>query len=36
MHKELSELSGGEMQRLATAAVASRDVDFYFFERFLL
>ena len=32
MHKELSELSGGEMQRLATAAVASRDVDFYFFD----
>ncbi len=32
MHKDLSDLSGGELQRLATAAVASRDVDFYFFD----
>ncbi|MDI1495124.1 MAG: ATPase [Cenarchaeum symbiont of Oopsacas minuta] len=32
VEKNVSDLSGGELQRLATAAVASRDADFYFFD----
>ena len=32
MENKLSELSGGELQRLAIAVVASKDSDFYFFD----
>ncbi len=32
MEQSLSELSGGELQRLAIATVASKDTDFYFFD----
>ncbi len=32
MEKNLKELSGGELQRVAIAAVASKDSDFYFFD----
>jgi len=32
MEHHLKELSGGELQRLAIATVASRDTDFYFFD----
>ena len=32
MEQNLKELSGGELQRLAVAAVASKDTDFYFFD----
>jgi ATP-binding cassette subfamily E protein 1 len=32
MEQNLKELSGGELQRLAIAAVASKDTDFYFFD----
>ncbi|MDH3276684.1 MAG: ribosome biogenesis/translation initiation ATPase RLI [Nitrosopumilus sp.] len=32
MEKNLKELSGGELQRLAIATVASKDTDFYFFD----
>jgi len=32
MEKNLTELSGGELQRVAIAAVASKDSDFYFFD----
>ena len=32
IHKQLSDLSGGELQRLAVAAAACRDADFYFFD----
>ena len=32
IHKKLSDLSGGELQRLAVAAAACRDADFYFFD----
>jgi ATP-binding cassette subfamily E protein 1 len=32
MEQNLKELSGGELQRLAIAAVASKDTEFYFFD----
>lgn len=32
MEQNLKELSGGELQRLAIATVASKDTDFYFFD----
>jgi len=32
MEQQLKELSGGELQRLAIATVASKDTDFYFFD----
>jgi len=32
MEQNLNELSGGELQRLAIATVASKDTDFYFFD----
>ena len=32
MKQNLKELSGGELQRLAIAAVASKDTEFYFFD----
>ncbi len=32
IEKNLKELSGGELQRFAIAAVASKDTDFYFFD----
>ncbi len=32
MEQPLAELSGGELQRLAVAAAASRDAEFYFFD----
>ncbi len=32
MEKSLKELSGGELQRIAVAAVASKDTEFYFFD----
>ncbi len=32
MEQNLKELSGGELQRLAIAAVASKDAEFYFFD----
>ena len=32
MEQSLKELSGGELQRLAVAVVASKDADFYFFD----
>ncbi|MSV26010.1 MAG: ribosome biogenesis/translation initiation ATPase RLI [Nitrosarchaeum sp.] len=32
MEQNLKELSGGEIQRLAIAAVASKDTEFYFFD----
>lgn len=32
MEQQLTELSGGELQRLAIATVASKDTDFYFFD----
>lgn len=32
MDREISSLSGGELQRVAIAATASRDADFYFFD----
>lgn len=32
MDREISSLSGGELQRLAIAATAARDADFYFFD----
>jgi len=32
MEQHLKELSGGELQRLAIATVASKDTDFYFFD----
>ena len=32
MEQPLAELSGGELQRLAVAATASRDAEFYFFD----
>ncbi|MEK6957043.1 MAG: ribosome biogenesis/translation initiation ATPase RLI, partial [Thermoproteota archaeon] len=32
IHHTLKELSGGELQRLAVAVAASKDVDFYFFD----
>ncbi len=32
MENKLSELSGGELQRLAIAVTASKDTDFYFFD----
>jgi len=32
MENKLNELSGGELQRLAVAVVASKDSDFYFFD----
>ncbi|RNJ80251.1 MAG: ribosome biogenesis/translation initiation ATPase RLI [Nitrosopumilus sp. B06] len=32
MDKSLAELSGGELQRVAVAAAASKDADFYFFD----
>ena len=32
MEQSLKELSGGELQRLAVAAVVSKDADFYFFD----
>jgi len=32
MDQNLKELSGGELQRIAIAAVASKDADFYFFD----
>lgn len=32
MEHTLNELSGGELQRLAVAVAASKDVDFYFFD----
>ena len=32
MDREISSLSGGELQRVAIAATAARDADFYFFD----
>ncbi|MEZ7988755.1 MAG: ribosome biogenesis/translation initiation ATPase RLI [Nitrosopumilus sp.] len=32
MEKSLKELSGGELQRIAVAAAASKDTEFYFFD----
>jgi ATP-binding cassette subfamily E protein 1 len=32
MEREISSLSGGELQRVAIAATAARDADFYFFD----
>jgi ATP-binding cassette, sub-family E, member 1 len=32
MEKRLKELSGGELQRIAVAAAASKDTEFYFFD----
>lgn len=32
LEQNLNELSGGELQRLAVAAVASKDTEFYFFD----
>jgi ATP-binding cassette subfamily E protein 1 len=32
MEQNLKELSGGELQRIAVAAAASKDVEFYFFD----
>ncbi len=32
MEQRLEELSGGELQRIAVAAVASKDTEFYFFD----
>ena len=32
MEREISSLSGGELQRVAIAAAAARDADFYFFD----
>ncbi|BDQ31620.1 MAG: ribosome biogenesis/translation initiation ATPase RLI [Nitrosopumilus sp.] len=32
MEQSLKELSGGELQRIAVAAAASKDVEFYFFD----
>lgn len=32
MEQSLKELSGGELQRIAVAAAASKDTDFYFFD----
>lgn len=32
MERRLGELSGGELQRLAVAAAAARDADYYFFD----
>ncbi|WOV93337.1 MAG: ribosome biogenesis/translation initiation ATPase RLI [Candidatus Nitrosoabyssus spongiisocia] len=32
INKDLKEISGGELQRIAIAVAASKDVDFYFFD----
>lgn len=32
LHRNLGDLSGGELQRVAIAACAARDADFYFFD----
>jgi ATP-binding cassette subfamily E protein 1 len=32
LHRPVSELSGGELQRLAVAVAASKEADFYFFD----
>ena len=32
LHRDLGDLSGGELQRIAIAACAARDADFYFFD----
>ena len=32
MEQSLKELSGGELQRIAVAAAASKDTEFYFFD----